>query len=287
MPIEIIHENDQRVFLDQENKRRPTLEKIPMMDRNAKTGWPLFQVSLFTPCMEDSTKYEPALGGGKCHLFFISAFSFAGLLTRIPGRIDVIGDFQEHFSEDRVTLDNVQSFMEQFEVVHHRLRFRVGCRMSGYGKLLQVDCPVIDSDELTSVLRNAFELALKEEAVLQDICLWEDESSYTQEQMEAAINPEVAVFSGGQIFVDLGELLARFLPNPDLIDYLKLIFKVDEFLAFKKRIGKPEESQKQPLVEKTTAVSGSTKQVSFFGVSDTGEQLSDLGASAALFRQAL
>lgn len=276
MKIRIISERAQMMFLRPANELRRDPEKIPVMDRNAESGWPLFQVSLFTPLEEDPTKYEPALHGGNCSFFYFGAFGFAGLLTRIPGMIDVVGNFGSEHSIDKVRLDQVGLFTEEFNIHHRHLGFRVHSSMGGYGKSLSVDYPIKKSDRFASALSRAFSLALNDGDELLDIGIGEYLSSYTAEQIEAAVDPAVAIFSEGQIFADLGKFLEEYVNEPHLTDYFKQIFKIEEFMALKmsaeKKPGIPDavalEENKTKVVP-TNGLEKKRKRVSFFDETKT------------------
>ncbi|CEK10112.1 hypothetical protein [Legionella hackeliae] len=244
MAITILAEEEQKVRLLQHNRTLRTWERIPLVRRNLKTGWPLLQVSLYS-FNSELQAYEPALGGGKCHDFYIGAFNLACLLSRIPGKLSLkVG--REEVDKKRLHMEGVDLFLARF-TFHHKLLGLTIASDSGYGlcKVLHIETKEFDSERLTNALLDCFDFAKKKGADLdlKDIADWDSSdynTSYTKEQIIQSINDNVAIFSEGQIFVDLGELLSckkdllnrtsAFEVDPKLQDFFKRIFKVDEFM---------------------------------------------------------
>lgn len=231
MRVKFISEGAQKRGFTQAIIDRLVSERIPFLDRNEETGWPLFQVSLFTPLKEDPKKYRPKLD--QRNFFYIGAFDFARLLTCIPGRMDIKGDFHHVIRKNQVHFDHMGLFLEQFDVFHRQLNIRVRNTMGGYGKLLFVDYPQQKSDTLASRLVESFNLILKDDAKIA--CFQsEEELSYTQEQIEAAIQPSLGIFYQGQIYADLGAFLEKYVQDEDCIKYFKTVFKVEQFMGCSK-----------------------------------------------------
>lgn len=101
MPVNFLSESSQERVLNEANESKKRYEKIPLVPRNANSGWPLLQVSLFSPNSENSNQYEHALGGGKCHYFHIGAFNIACLLAKLPGKMNIIGNYNEKRERER------------------------------------------------------------------------------------------------------------------------------------------------------------------------------------------
>jgi len=227
MRIKFISERAQKSEFNQAKIERFVSQHIPFVDRNAETGWPLFQVSLFTPLKEDPTRYRPRLD--QRNFFYIGAFDFARLLTRIPGQLDIKGDFHHFIRKNQVHFDHMGLFLEQFDVYHQQLDIRVRNTMGGYGKLLFVNYPQQKSNILALRLGESFNLILKDDAKIS--CFQSEEDlSYTQEQIEAAIQPSLGIFYQGQIFADLGAFLNECVQDAECTEYFKTVFKVEEFM---------------------------------------------------------
>lgn len=232
MPIKFLPETAQKNVVLNYNESKTKFEKIPLVPRNAATGWPLFQVSLFSPLNDQ--KYGLVLGGGKCHYFHIGAFNLASLLTKIPGAMEIEGNYQE--KKDRVQLkaDNVAMFLETFAVEHRSLGIKIDSKAGRYGKVLSIKCPEGDPIKLAEALEAVFSFCVKKKSGLIDIgTSWgeEQDTIFTEEQIRSGINENTAIFSEGQIFVDLGKFLQQAVADEDLEGYFKGVFKVDEFCA--------------------------------------------------------
>ncbi len=235
MPIHSFSEEEQVHILSHYNETQTERNKIPQLLRNYKSGWPLLQVSLFSlNDTMDPLKYEHVLGGGICHFFYIGAFNFASLLTKIPGNMDIITPYPITQKKELVKADNVLLFLKAFSIHHKKLGIKITSTSGGYGKNLTVELPEGNADELRDALADSFSFALKGRAPIKSIGGWND-SGYTQKQIEEAINTDVAVFINGQIFIDLGMFLKQTVKDKEVSTLFKFLFKVDAFLALKKK----------------------------------------------------
>jgi hypothetical protein len=229
----------------------------------------LLQVSLFTineEAKHGETLYTQVLGGGKCHDLCIGGFLFAKLLTEAPPvkKITIkIGN--TCVTPQQLDIGNLQSILEKgYSVKHGKFKITIEEYSQTYGKMLNTSVPVGKNQDLHKVLQNAFSFAmLDKENVISSFGSWKLES-FSERQIKKAINPKRAIFSNGQIFVDLGMLLSAVnnikvndsdfedsdLENSDseisdiensdsensgakengLVDYLAGVFQVKEFL---------------------------------------------------------
>ncbi|AWN75092.1 hypothetical protein LEAN103870_17165 [Legionella anisa] len=235
MPIQPFSEEEQALILDNFNKTKNDNNKIPSSLRNYNSGWPLLQVSLFTIASDttEPIKYEHVLGGGNCHFFHIGAFNFASLLTKIPGNMDIMTSYPITPKRELVKADNVLLFLKSFSVHHKKLGIKISSKANAYGRNLLVELPVDNSAKFRDALADSFSFALKEHFSIKAIGGYND-SGYTEKQIMEAINPEVAVFINGQIFIDLGMLLEQHVKDKEIIELFKLLFKVEAFLELKK-----------------------------------------------------
>lgn len=235
MPIHSFSEEEQDPILSRHNETRTEHNKIPQLLRNYKSGWPLLQVSLFSlNDTLDPIKYEHVLGGGICHFFYIGAFNFASLLTKIPGSMDIITPYPITPKREQVKADNVLLFLKAFSIHHKKLGIKITSTSGGYGKNLAISLPEGNADKLRDALADSFSFALKERTSIKAIGGWND-SGYTQKQIEEAINTDVAVFINGQIFIDLGMFLKKAVKDKEVSALFKVLFKVDAFLELKKK----------------------------------------------------
>ena len=234
MPVTFISEDVQKTTLDSYNLDKKDYEQIPLVPRNLNSGWPLLQVSMFTamPSNDHSLKYDHVLGGGKCHYFYIGAFNLAALITKIPGTIEVRGNRNKKLNKTQVKADNIELFLENFLVHHKTTGITISSSSGGYGKLLNIIIPEGDQNKLGEVLDDPYPHALISGNTLGASISpeWGESESegMTEEVIQENINAELATFSNGQIFIDLGALLQK-APDQDIIDSFKVMFKVDEF----------------------------------------------------------
>ncbi|WP_203110779.1 hypothetical protein [Legionella bononiensis] len=231
MPVIFLSENVQASLLESHNKGKRRFEKIPLIQRNSTTGWPLLQVSLFSPSTNDTQRYEHALGGGKCHFFYIGAFNLACALAKIPGPMEITAGYGQTAKREQLIADNVGLFLDSFSIKHQGINTTIASDSGAYGKTLTVQCPEGDSSKLQFALFDVFRFAVKKGSTISDIGLWKDVPGYTEREIRENINDDVAVFAEGQIFVDLGEFLEQQVKDKDITEFFKHLFKVDEFLA--------------------------------------------------------
>ena len=232
MPILSISEDSQKSAIELYNSSKKPYEKIPLMQRNIYTGWPLLQVSFFNVTQADgaSIKYEHALGGGKCHYFHVGAFNLAHLLTKIPGPIEIKANRNKKAERNDLQLVNVEMFLDNFNVHHKRIGMSISSKSGAYGKVLSIKIPEGDSIKLTEALEHPFTFSLKPKSGYRTIGGWHDIPSQTETDIRNKIRDDVATFLNGQIFLDFSTLLAEKVQDKEVTDYFKAIFKVDEFL---------------------------------------------------------
>ncbi|HHT0592131.1 TPA: hypothetical protein ACTXXA_001801 [Legionella anisa] len=256
MPIQPFSEEEQALILNNLNITKSNSNKIPASLRNYNSGWPLLQVSLFTITSDttDLIKYEHVLGGGNCHFFHIGAFNFASLLTKIPGNMDIITPYPITPKRELVKADNVLLFLKSFSVHHKKLGIKISSKSNAYGGNLLVELPIDNSAKFRDALADSFSFALKERCSIKAIGGYND-PGYTQQQIVEAINPEVAVFINGQIFIDLGMLLEQHVKDKEIIELFKLLFKVEAFLELKKEYAqfKPASIKSSGTIPKNSA----------------------------------
>jgi hypothetical protein len=240
MPVTYLSEEDQVASLKIYNRDKKIHGIIPLIQRNPKTGWPLLQVSLFSPSINDTERYEHVLGGGNCHYFYIGPFNFACALAKVPGKMEISGNHGQAISREQLNAGNVGLFLHEFRIKHQLTRTTIASSTGAYGKTLNVECPLGNSSRLQSALQdNAFFFfAFKRDffktgGPISDIGGWVDVPGYTESDIRERVNDEVAVFAGGQLFVDLGAFLERKVKDEEITEFFKHVFKVDEFLTLK------------------------------------------------------
>ncbi|CAM3057941.1 Uncharacterised protein [Legionella steigerwaltii] len=238
MPIHSFSEEEQTPVLKRHNESQTKKNKIPELLRNYNSGWPLLQVSLYSVTNDaiEPIKYEPVLGGGTCHFFYIGAFNLASLLTKIPGNMEIITPYPITPKRELVKADNVLLFLRSFSIHHKSIGIKITSKSRGYCKSLSVDLPMGDESKFCDALTDIFSFALKQGASLKAIggSNW-NTHIYTQKQIEEAINPEVAVFQNGQIFIDLGMFLEQRVKDAEIIALFKHLFKIEPFLELQKK----------------------------------------------------
>jgi hypothetical protein len=229
MTIQFIDQDTQSTHLAEYNAtKKRKMEKIPSFPRNAQSGWPLLQVSLYTPDFsQGSLKYLPALGGGKCHDFELAAFFFAKMLTELPGKVEA--------SESLKTgnLDAIITFNGgRYEVEHIDNGISVVSKSGGYGyRATEIKVSDGDGHALKNGLLGAHKFASKNKKWGGDFGTFDRgfEPSRTETDLRKLLDPEVAIFHDGQIFVDLGALLDNVVKDDSIKETLATIFKVNEF----------------------------------------------------------
>lgn len=208
--------------------------KIPWVQRNIHSGWPLLQVSLFLPI--GSKKYEPYLGGGKCHFFYPSVLSLAKLIVQIPGKINLENSHGEPLDPGFLNDKYIGTILDGFRAEHKKLGIKIHFGHSAYGKTLDITVPVIDLAEyegsLNQAMADAFHFAKKAGGVLTDFANWNQELQYTEAEIIKELNPNHAIFFEEQVYVDFGDLLKHYVKNEEVIKFFQQLFKVQEFMAF-------------------------------------------------------
>lgn len=208
-------------------------EVIPLVRRNLNTGWPLLQVSLYSPVVSDTSTtvlYEPALGGGKCHSINIGVFSFACLLSKIPGPMNTTLPRQKKVARDSLRLEKISTFLHGYTACHLTSGITISSRSNGYGYQVVVETAQGDSQLLSYHLTRLFQFGLKDDSIT-NFAETLVEFNYTQSQIESALNPERAIFSNGQIYIDFGKFLTEVVQAKELVEYFEEIFKVNQFRA--------------------------------------------------------
>ena len=202
---------------------------------------PLLQLSLFSlmPSDDQSERYEHVLGGGNCHFIFQTAFNFASLVAKLPGAIDIDGVRQDPLQPSRIKPDNVGQFLGSYNLHHKAFGITISSESGAYGKTLSIITPEGNAKGFQQTLsedRSTIYLALKHrsplgvEPFLMDS--WKSREGVSSDQIKQAINTNVAVFSNGQVFLDLGVFLGHN-KDQETMDLFKRLFKVDEFLTLR------------------------------------------------------
>ena len=234
MPVIFIAENDQTKNINGYNQGKPGHRRIPLVPRNLNTGWPLMQVSLFTAAeITGETRYEPVLGGGRCHYFDMGLFMLASLLSKVPGKVQMVAAGMHTDSvqvpRDKINADNITAFISNFSFSHG-----VGIALSAshgpYGLIIKTSWKGEENEELHSIENYAYDFAISPGKHIANFGTYKkNEKIYTIEEINNALNHRVAIFKNGQIFVDLGMLLDSEKDGRELKDFFNNIFKVDEF----------------------------------------------------------
>ena len=207
---------------------QPVAEKELL--RNAKSGWPLIQVSFFTPNEQDKNiTYTNVLAGEKCHFFYIGAFSFAVLLTKLPGKCVIKGNDGQEFSARQCRLENVNNFLHDFYIRHVATQIQVRQLSNAYGKLLEIKMPSDQQNIMSKAFGKIFEFAVNKSLYISKMDDWKNERHYSEALINAELNHNAAVFYNGQIFVDLGVFLREMVKSEEIYADLAGMFKVNEF----------------------------------------------------------
>lgn len=234
MPVTILTENQQAAIVSLYNRNKKSYETIPLVPRNQESGWPLLQVSLFSlsASATEPDKFGHALSGGTCRSMNIGAFNLASLLAKLPGRIDIELLNGEKLKRDEIRVECIGKFMEGYQVFHRQSGVSLSSSRSAYGEYISVGIPDADTNAFESALNGIFSFAqLGSDTIPEYSRSWGDTRTYTAEEIQTVINNEVAVFTNGQIFIDLGAFLERSVNNAAITAYFKAIFKVDDFLT--------------------------------------------------------
>ncbi len=256
MTVTYLSEENQTNFLANYNQSTTkTSEKIPLVPRNKNTGWPLLQVSLFTPVEGEENAYSPMLGGGVCHGFDHEAFNLATLLTQIPGKIVIRGNNNSIRDKKFLNANFVMEFISHFSFEHANIGLIISSKnSSGYGKKLHVQTPFTEeqSAKLSEALhyglwvaqnsKEDIEYHKKEQglfmashfhniAPLKNSGRYDEEKNYTEAYIQQNINHQIATFQNGQVFIDLGYFIETIVEDKELTTYFERMFKVKEFVA--------------------------------------------------------
>ena len=209
-------------------------DKMPLVLRNQQTGWPLLQVTFFTAIGDG--RYEPVLGGEKCHNFPIAHFCFAMLLAHADGTKSATDYYHNKVTMNQFSLHNIQALLDGFEFKHNHYDLTITTKKGSYGKETTLNAISDDalSKTLYDALYSAFEKSLKAayKGTISQISGRDDPANpnhekYSTDTIRSAINPECAIFYNGNIFIDLG-LLSQ---DKAYKEYLETIFKPKVFLA--------------------------------------------------------
>lgn len=231
MSITLITEEVQSNYLATYNQGKAVREKIPLVQRNLNSGWPLLQVSLFTPNDVNSkeVEYVPALGGGKCHYVDLAAFTFAELLIRIPGKI-VASSGYGNVLKEKFNANNIGNFLDGFRFKHNALKITINSTIGPYGKILEISFPVGDSTKLKNVLCDAYDFAFAKGGYVTNFGTYKQDKAYPSAHIQKMLDNENAIFLNGQIFIDIGRFLDEKVKDEEIKEFLQGIFKVNEFL---------------------------------------------------------
>src|SRR5579864_6586555 len=149
-----ITEEAQQAKVDEYNKdKRGPLTKMPVVPRNAETGWPLLQVSAFSAI--GGARYEPVLGGMKCHEFPIAHFFLASLLIHVEGRKSVLDIKDAELPLEQFTLNNLYGdahLLDGFTFQHRHGAIIISTQTGAFGKTTTVT--VQGEDEKLSKILN-------------------------------------------------------------------------------------------------------------------------------------
>lgn len=231
MPVTYFSEDDQLAPLTQYNAGKKPHLQIPVVPRNFETGWPLLQVSLYSVISSaNEIRYDPVLGGGKCHAFGTDYFSLACLLSKVPGTIEV-SNTEGRVDEKQFNLTNVHLFLQDFYFHHKQSGVKISSKSGAYGKILNI---VIPDCDVSTFSQDGFRFAKENGARLANFGSYDEFKGYTSREIRQAIKKEQAIFAHGQIFVDFGAFLGQS-ENKELNDFFRDIFKVDEFLSLKQQ----------------------------------------------------
>jgi hypothetical protein len=83
---------------------------------------------------------------------------------------------------------------------------------------------------LNTALEHPLAFAVKPKAQFRTVGGWHDAPSQTEAEIQAKIKEDVATFSNGQVFIDLGAFLTSQVKDEKVSEYFKKIFRVNEFI---------------------------------------------------------
>jgi len=243
MPVSFISEEEQTEKLSSHNHGKPGHKRIPLVPRNLKTGWPLMQVSLLTAAeTTGEIRYEPVLGGGRCHYFDMGIFMLASLLSKVPGKVQMIAAGMHNDSatvpREKINADNITAFLSNFNF-SHAIGINLSVFHGPYGLVIEANWNNEANRELHNIANGAYDFAIAPGKNISNFGTYrKNEKTYTTEEITDALNNEIAIFKNGQIFVDLGNLLDSEKNGKELKEFFKNIFKVDEFNVLYPRCSK-------------------------------------------------
>ena len=273
MPVRFIEEEKQAEQISSYNEGKPGYQKIPLVARNLNSGWPLLQVSLLTAVAASSeTKYEPVLGGGKCHYFNTVQFMLASLIAKVPGKVVMTASGMytaaAPVSRDKINANNIELFLSEFNF-SHACGISLSSEHGAYGVKSKACLNGSENSELLHIINDANYFAfMSGKRPIADFGTYgTDGAKYTTDEINDVLNHDVAIFKDGQIFVDLGRLLDNEKNGEELKDFFNNLFKVDEFKGFSFKVAQKEQNTSLALgshVEKITTQTNLAKILSNF-----------------------
>lgn len=266
MSIVVFPEEDQHDILTEHNRNKSTRDDhIPIVLRNSATGWPMLQVSIFSPTENNKgiLSYEEAAGGGKCHFVYTAAFCLASLLANIPGKTQVQACGRNRGAAVKLNPNFISGFLDGFKFTHITKGISIVSEPGMYGKTLDLQLPVsCSSKALSEGLIEALNFAMQPGKRLRGIDVWGTDS-YTATEIRSQLDLEIAQFYNGQIFIDLGAFFDKLSlhfgnEDPELVSdvstiekYFRNLFKVDDFLELMENNPelRPKPVQAEPEIE--------------------------------------
>ncbi|MGE3920642.1 MAG: hypothetical protein AB7F64_06835 [Gammaproteobacteria bacterium] len=243
--LTVFDEVQQEEILRLYNQNHSASEQIPKVIRNYETGWPLLQISLFSPVFENETghiRYENALGGGKCTYMPIPAYFLAIPVSKIPGELNiqfksVYGTFEV---DPKRFAGSISRAINGYTVNHHSANIEIAMMGSGYGKSLTIKIGTNECRDCNPDYMRLFDNANfyvrdpSKKFYLKTFDTTGENTIYSEQEFIRGLDPKKAIFYQGQVFLDLGGFLEDELKIPEILNHFKNLFKVDEFLKLKK-----------------------------------------------------
>ena len=257
MNVILFSEEEQVDLLENYNRDKKKHEVIPLMPRNLNTGWPLIQASLFSVDPDDSEQYIPILGGGRCHDMNIGTFNFATLLAKLPGPMDI--EIADELSTDQISIKKellrpecIEMFLSGYSAHHKTTGITITSYKGMYGPEVNIVVPEGNSKSLGDKLGFLFQFAIRSDDSTDSMNFAEYSTSinFTSSHIQSVVKRDVAIFSNGQIYIDLGEFLKTSGIDSEAMEYLNAVFGVDslQMLLKSKGLLKPEtEPSKEPV----------------------------------------
>jgi hypothetical protein len=217
--------------LEDYNQHHNKACRIPSLLRNQRSGWPLLTVSMFSKTMDD--KFTPALGGGKCHFFYIAAFNLASLINTVSDKV-VVTDGRGVVHASCPSADTVRPFVDCFKIQFTLVGITIEQSSNSYGKLLKTTLQdILDTEDFEGALSSAFRYATKRGCDILSVDQW-GQTTYSEKQIKEALNSH-AIFYQNQVYVDFGALLNHFDVGDKIIELFENLFKVEQFNNLVKR----------------------------------------------------